>query len=455
MRGAGKISLLLPLALSLVMSALSIYCHHGGVLHYEAERRIPFYLSDAPVLVKLYDSDYIEGGLYQARELSYFFDYLDAKFIALCVAAGYPHFLSLTHYVFLILISLILWKFGVDQLGLSPWLGSGVLLLFWTSPPVFFGGVFFRTAKIGLSLLLVILYWMIFCALGRMKYDPGSRLTNRTWWSCFGLSLGATLFDQQGVFMCGVAVVFLGFWFYRERNKNAPALASAFAAAIVAFMLYNYIVDPSITLSLESYWPDFKYQHLPWAELGEKPVAFAVSGLELYLDAVRFLLGNIPVWAAAVIVLGLAGWALPEGLGLVVSQTVLIWALNVLMILRHPAMVWPDVRRGYYFLPVTTMFAMTLCLTLSRLKQRIKLPNWFLPVLLTAAIAGNIAALPRHNAIFRNGSLSASYKSTPILLDALRNLKNPQYQAPPEIAKNRVYRFFHDGHFSKNDPDNY
>jgi hypothetical protein len=71
---------------------------------------------------------------------------------------------------------------------------------------------------------------------------------------------------------------------------------------------------------------------------------------------------------------------------------------------------------------------------------------------LSGAIAGNIAALPRHDAIFKAGSLRASYQSTPALLEALRNLHNPQYQVPPEVARDRVFRFFHDGYFSKTDP---
>jgi hypothetical protein len=81
------------------------------------------------------------------------------------------------------------------------------------------------------------------------------------------------------------------------------------------------------------------------------------------------------------------------------------------------------------------------------------LPRWCLALLLGGALLGNAIALPRHDANIRAGllmeSLSDCYQSTPVLLDALRNLRNPRYLVSPAIALNRVFQFFHDGHFSK------
>jgi hypothetical protein len=458
----GKFSLLIPLLVSTVLAICSAAWHHGGVLHYEVEARLPYYLSDGSLPGKLYDSDYLDMGMYQARELSYFFDYIDCKFIAWCVALGHPHFLSLTQYVFLILISLVLWRFGVEELKLERWLVLGVLLLFWTTPAVFLGGGFFRTAKIGAALALVVLYRLIFRILRAARANPAHCLSTRSWLACFGWAWAATLFDRQGVFMIGVIVVFLGFRFFGYREKSVARLAGAFVAALALSVMYNYIIAPLLTLSINNYWPDFKYQHLPWAVLAGQPVLFITSGLSLYLDAVRFLLGNIPPWGAVVAVIGLVCLALvaaagrQEGkpffraaLGFILSQTVLIWVMIVLMFLRHSALVWPDVRRGTYLLPVVSMFGMTLLVAFSRLQTRRILPKWCLALFLGGAVIGNTMALSRHRAIVRAGSLSASYQSTPALLDALRNLRNPQYSVSPEIARNRVFQFFHDGYFSK------
>jgi hypothetical protein len=59
--------------------------------------RLPFYLSDTPLLNKLFDSRILEQYIYHIRELSYFLDFLDSKFIELRIENGFPHFLSLSH----------------------------------------------------------------------------------------------------------------------------------------------------------------------------------------------------------------------------------------------------------------------------------------------------------------------------------------------------------------------
>jgi len=460
--GRGKFSLLFPLLVAMVMAICSVVWQHGGVLHYEIEVRLPYYLSNGSLPGKLYDSDYLDWGMYQARELSCFFDYIDCKFIGWSVALGHPHFLSLTQYVFLVLISLVLWRFGAGELKLERWIVLGVLLLFWTTPAVFLSGAFFRTAKIGVTLAVVVLYLLIFRILRAARENPEYRLSARSGLVCFGWAWAATLFDRQGVFMVGVIVVFLGFRFFGYREKSMLKLIGVFAAVLVLSVLYNYIIAPLLTLSLDGYWPDFKYQHLPWGNLAQQPFYFMGSGLSLYLDAIRFFFGNIPPWAAAGVVVGLVYLGLTAGaerrenkpfrraaLGFILSQTVLIWAMIVLMFLRHGALVWPDVRRASYFLPAISMFGMTLMVILSRVQTRRMLPNWCLAFFIGAALLGNIIALPRHRAIVRAGSLSAFYQSAPALLDALRNLRNPQYPISPEIARNRVFQFFHDGYFSK------
>jgi len=447
----------------MVMMLCSIASQRGGVLYPEIEGRLPYYLAHGSLLGKIYDSDYRDWGLYQARELGDFFDYIDCQFIACCVALGHPHFLSLTHYVFLVLISLVFWKFGVEELKLGRWVVLCILLLFWTTPAIFFGGAFFRTSKVGVALAVVVLYERIFRILRAARESPGDHLSTLSWLACFGWAWAATLFDRQGVFFVGVAALFLGFWFLAYREKSALKLISAFIAALTLSVIYNHIIAPLLTLSINNYWPDFKYQHLPWTDLTQQPVFFIVSGISLYFDTVRFFLGNIPQWGAVLVIFALAALACVAGrqegkpffraaLGLFLSQTLLIWVMIVLMVLRHGALVWPDIRRVYYFLPVVSMFAMTLMLVLSWLQKRWPLPKWCLALLLGGAILGNILALPRHAVILRTGQAKENYQSTPALLAALRNLRNPQYPITSEIAHNRVFQFFHDGRFSRSLP---
>jgi hypothetical protein len=466
---SGNASLLLPCLVAAALAICSIIRHHGGALHPEVEDRLPYYLSHGSLLAKLYDSDYLDWGMYQARELSYLFDYVDCKFIAWSVALGHPHFLSLTHYVFLVLISLVLWRFGVVELKLKRWMALGVLLLFWTSPAVFLGGVFFRTAKIGVALTVVVLYWLVFRALRAARENPAPGFGAGRWLIFFGWAWAATLFDRQGVFMVGAALFFLCFWFLAYRERNTLKLIGALAAALALSVMYNYILAPLLTLWINNYWPDFHYQHLPWHDLVEHPVFFTASGISLYFDTVRFLFGGIPPLGAVLVVLALVVFGLATGarrdagkpfytaaLGLILSQTVLIWVLITLMVLRHRALLDPALRGGSYYLPAVSMFSMTLLLLLSGFQTKPIWAKWCLALLLCGAILGNIAALPSHEATAQPGNISGNmegldpnYPSGPAVLDALRNLRNPRYVAPPEIARNRVFQFFHDGYFSK------
>ena len=76
----------------------------GGSVHPETRQYIPAYLSDRPLLAILFDSRVNDAGLFRARELSYFLDCLDVRFIDLSIRAGHPHFLALSNYLALALL---------------------------------------------------------------------------------------------------------------------------------------------------------------------------------------------------------------------------------------------------------------------------------------------------------------------------------------------------------------
>src|SRR5262249_1285129 len=152
----------------------------------------------------------------------------------------------------------------------------------------------------------------------------------------------------------------LAFHYLARRERWLLELMAGFAAVLVWSLIYNHVLAPVLTLALNQYWPDFHYQQMPWSDLVFQPGFYALSGLELYFDAVRFFIGNIPDWAAVVVVLILLWLTRPKRdkkpplvyWGFFLTQTLLIWLLIVLMVLRHGGLLWPDVRRTYYFLPL-------------------------------------------------------------------------------------------------------
>ena len=85
---------------------------------------------------------------------------------------------------------------------------------------------------------------------------------------------------------------------------------------------------------------------------------------------------------------------------------------------------------------------MTLAFLLSRVVKIQFIPKWIVFTFLILAIAGNVIAIPQHKAIIEHGLWQPYFQSGPKLLDALKNINNPQYSIEPDIEKNPVYQFF-------------
>ena len=445
-----------------VMAGLSIIYQRGGVLHPELELRIPYYLSNRPLLNKLFDSrSVVDSGLYRARELSYFLDFIDSQFIALSVRLGHPHFLSLVHYTFTILIGCILWHFSVRELKLNAWIGLCLVLLFWTSPTIFLSGAFFRTAKIGVALTTIILYYYIYKIIVADRQNKDYRLIPSHLWICFAVSFISTLLDEQGLYTLGMVIAFLLLWITAFSSTNLYKLLGAFISALVLNLIYRYLFAPYLTFLLNHYWPDFSYEQLPWHKLfSDQGLFYLGAGPILYIDTLRFLIGNIPETAMALLLIilvfaGLVSYLKKSGskkteskmfgvvlTGLLFTNIIFIIAMYSLMVLRHPALFFPSVRgSGYYWIPTTAMFSMTLAFLLSRAANIQYIPRWAVLTLLTFAILGNIIAIPQHK-YFQDGFIQAYPQYGPNLLEALRNINNTNYIVGADIEKTKVYQFF-------------
>ena len=132
----------------------SFVFQNGGIIHAEVVIRMPVYLSGRPLLETIFDPNVMEiQGKYRPRQLSYFFDFLDAKFIEWSVINGLPHFLSLTHYAGCLLIAMLLWQFLIKKLKLEMFASLCILALFVFSPGPFRHYHIFRSAKIGVALM--------------------------------------------------------------------------------------------------------------------------------------------------------------------------------------------------------------------------------------------------------------------------------------------------------------
>jgi hypothetical protein len=287
-----KISLFHVMLLSCLFALISIINMHGGFLNEELYIRLPFYMSDKPFLNKLFDSKTLDGGLYRARELSYFLDFIDTKFIEFSIDNGSPHFLSLVHYLFSIITGCLLWSFCVKELNLKPLIGVGWLALFWTTPSIFFGGFISRTGKIGVTLLTAIIFYFVYKVVVASIKRIDLQFSKKVWFLYFIIIFSMTLLDEQGLFFSITVLVFLTIWGIFVRHKNIYIMLLIVLVTILLNGLYRYVIAPQITCMLNGYWPYFFYWELPIKYFIQNLMPYLSAGFFLYVDTFRFLIGN-------------------------------------------------------------------------------------------------------------------------------------------------------------------
>jgi len=189
------------LPIGLIVHAITFWGR--GIIDSEAMEFVLNYLQNRPFFAQIFDPQINDWGAYQARELSYVFDLIDARVFAAL----------LDHHV-LVFVPL-----------------SGVL---------------------GLSALSAVYFW----GARRVLALNGVALCDR---QGFYYLISATFVvlilwliakvRGQSAERCYFRVIFVN------------------AAAIGATIFYNRIFAPWLIYALNGYWPNFSYQQLPWSKL--------------------------------------------------------------------------------------------------------------------------------------------------------------------------------------------
>jgi hypothetical protein len=448
--------------LSGLFTLISVVNHHGGTFQMEMNIRLPFYISDTPLLNKLFDSMILDGDMYQARELSYFLDFIDSKFIEFSIENGFPHFLSLTHYLFSIATGSLLWLFCVKELKLKPLIGICLFVLFWTSPSIFLGGVIFRAGKMGVAFLVAILFYVIYKAAVISRKGNDFQISKKVWFLYSMAIFLIAYLDQQGLFLTITALVFLTIWGLFVRHKSIYIMLLIGVGSLLLHLLYRYTIAPQLTFMLNGYWPNFNYQTLPIQYFIHNLTSYISSGFFLYVETFRFLIGNPPRIIGSGILFFFILFPIfylhtSSGLSandrkfftlawveLLITNFLLVIAMNALMVLRHPPLITiPNILRTYYCLPANVMLVMTLAI-LTDVFYKSRIPKWLVLMMIFFAIIGNIVALSKDKAI-TSQACSESYHqclTDSALLYALENLDSLNDVHNPLIEENMVFQFF-------------
>jgi hypothetical protein len=168
---------------------------------------------------------------YMARELAHLVEYIDARFVHWSVMAGHPHFLSISNYVFVLMICIMLTR-AMERFLVNKWVICAALLLLLFSPPILTSGNYIRSGHMLATMLMVALATY----LQRKTFvdTPGLKESAVT----FLLSLLLVWSDRQGLV---AAIAILAIIAVTRRDCWKPVCIPIVTAIAVHTFHYLYI----------------------------------------------------------------------------------------------------------------------------------------------------------------------------------------------------------------------
>lgn len=394
----------------------------GGVLEGEAITFVINHTDDRTPLQKVFSPRHNDFNTYQARELSFLFDFLDANFYLFLLRKFDVAFFIPLSAILSSLLIIFIYRRGVRRTlpGIDRLTAELSLLPFLTCF-VFVSsmGLFYRSGKPLLAPVVLALLFHIFrtaqSRVGGSIEEKGWAMVNRRSLITFGLLLVAALFDRQGYFYVLIAFSVLLLHFLLTRKLKDLLIAAA-AAALLG-QLWNIVLGPAIVWAVNHEPADFSYQRIPSEHLANLPV-YSLRASRLLLANLATMLGGYYVVGYLVVAL-ITGWLIwrvisflkrqtpgklreryTSGESLAVIYAVMVLALQIVMFAlmnaRH-SFIYDWVDHWYWYYPLA--FLMTalfgLALLLNALLPRLgALPRRFLRVALVVIVASNLLHLP-------------------------------------------------------------
>ena len=376
-------ALLWLIRLAIVAAVLApAFYWRGGLVEIETTQFIRQYLDSRPLLQKIFDPRANDFGAYQARELSYLVDFLDATVFRELFSRGVVLFVPLSALVASVATTLVFyagWRRTFPSVGEAT-AGLIVLVYLTNYTAVVTGGMFYRSAKpVLVPVLLGMLFYLYRCSRPtdplRDFPPPDSERTHRRMLKMCLFTAAVGLLDRQGFFYSIAAAAWTALRAVSRRRDVDLFLGAV--GGITITTVYNLFLAPLATSALNGYWPDFAYQRLSVSELISRERLFWSAG-SLLVESAHVLFGSWPWWGY--LAAGAAIWRMTSsrtvkdqqtnrggtsGKSIAVAGLVFVLAGHVLMfalmILRHPPVFeWRDHRLWYY--PIAFQITATFCL---------------------------------------------------------------------------------------------
>ena len=420
---------LLPIAL--IVHATTFWGH--GIIDSEAMEFVLNYLQRRPFFAQIFDPQINDWGAYQARELSYVFDWVDARTFAALLDRQLLIFIPLSGVLGLVALGAVYFWGARKVFGLNAGMVALLLSLFLScivvqaSTPILY-----RSSKI---ILCIALLGFLFYLSALLKVDKREvTLSKRAVLFCLGLIMA--ICDRQGFYyLVSATVIILMLWVLAKLRKESrcracPRALSATFAAILATIFYNRVFTPSIVHTLNGYWPDFAYQNLPWSKLFDP--ALPGKAFHIFADQVSFFFGNIPFVAIVLVAVLATFWKRRglfkiDNLALVAASLVSIFAvlgLLVAMIARHPAVYSVRDHEFWYYtltLHVVFLFGVTSWLSLVHPDRRARIsPPLYIAIAILIALNVINYQRQRELMIHSTGWFDVQYAHSQELLQQFR-----------------------------------
>ena len=391
----------------IVVSALA--CH--GPLEVETIAFLRSYWSDHSLLQRVFNPNGNDFGSYQARELSYAVDFVDAQWLAAQMRTGRVALVPLSGFVSsLLIVAVVLRGVRTAMPGLPVGTAVVALLLFLSnfSVPIT-QTTFYRSSKSWAATILLAALFLVWRELRTPRLRPVVAGT-----ALFVLGVALSLFDRQGFFDCVLLAAVLALVFARTR-RGGLLLLGASAAAVTA-TVYSLWLGPFLIHEINGYWPSFFYQRLPVRKL-VNPRFYREAG-DLLLNYASTLLGGVPSRWIALLSASAAGlWVGRAWLGrgrpdrggslgplLVLAVVVSQIALFAIMIVRHrPIYVMSDHRLWYYPLVFQAILLFGLLVLLERLAEAGAAARRVSVVVMALLVLSNVARWPELRQVMAEG----------------------------------------------------
>ena len=379
------------------------------IIHFETETFLAFYGNPTgsfrSEIAKFFDPAPTDWDNYQARELGYLFEYIDARMVILLNKIPFFSygFRSVSQISFTILSFVVLYFIARELLPTFRRISCLVLAMLFplSTQMLAMQAEYFRCGK------TVTAFWgalWILCLIRWLKPITNSRHV----FAYVLLGLGAFLSfitDKQavmiGLWLIGLSLILAGIRRYQnESRRHIIYFATSFSAAFCFYLFWDYGLCPYIIETVRGYPPDRGWSSLSFflnhdlsSYIKGLWNGFKLTALQIQLAFGNFWDGNFLSWGLLLVAFILIALSvikkspsasvgsnensrrgLPDrvalGAMLITAIPTCVFMI-MLLYMRHTPLAWPDIwRGGYYYQSATLILVVALLIVFSMLSRR-------------------------------------------------------------------------------------